>query len=227
LRYVFSGAEKLRAETMEVWSQKFGVRIFDGYGATETSPVLATNTPMQYRTGSVGKLLPSIQYQLKSIPGIDTGGALMVKGPNIMKGYLLSSQPGTIVPPENGWYETGDIISVDDDGFITIQGRLKRFAKIGGEMVSLVMIEQQINALWPDHQHAVVNMPDSKKGEQLILVTTCPSASRDQVIHYAKQQQLGEICIPKKIIILAKMPLLGTGKLDYTEIKQTLSTMKL
>ncbi len=222
LRYVFSGAEKLRAETLTTWLHKFGVRIFDGYGATETSPVLATNTPMQYRTGTVGRLLPGIKYQLKPVPGITSGGVLVVSGPNIMKGYFLASNPNVITPPENGWYETGDIVSIDSDGFLTIQGRVKRFAKIAGEMISLTMLEQQLNKLWPEYQHAFVNLPDAKKGEQIILVTTNPQSTRDQIINYFKEIQLSELSIPKKIVILAKLPLLGSGKIDYTRIKELL-----
>lgn len=220
LRYVFAGAEKLRQETRQLWSDKFGVRIFEGYGATETSPVLATNTPMQNKVGTVGRFLPGIQYRIKPIPGIDEGGMLSVYGPNIMKGYLLATQPGTIVPCENGWYETGDVVAIDETGFVTIKGRVKRFAKIAGEMVSLTMVEQQINALWPTYQHAVVNIPDAKKGEQLILVTTCPHAKREDIMAHAKAVQMGEIAIPKKMLILKEMPLLGTGKIDYTAVKE-------
>lgn len=220
IRYVFAGAEKLRDETHSTWSQKFGVRIFEGYGATETAPVLATNTPMQNKMGTVGRLLPGISYQLKPVPGIDDGGVLMVSGPNIMKGYLLASNPGVLVAPEQGWYETGDVVSIDENGFVTIKGRIKRFAKIAGEMVSLTMVEQQISKLWPDHQHAVVNLPDPKKGEQIILITTNMEASRDAIVSHAKVVQMGEIAIPRKIISVPEMPLLGTGKIDYNNVKK-------
>lgn len=218
LRYVFSGAEKLRSETLTIWLHKFGVRIFDGYGATETSPVLATNTPMHYKTGTVGRFLPGIGYKLNPVPGIDDGGLLVVSGPNIMKGYLLAKQPGHIIPPEDGWYDTGDIVAVDRDGYITIKGRAKRFAKIAGEMVSLTMVEQQINHLWPTYQHAVVSIPDERKGEQLILVTTNPDAKRDQIMAAFKQSQINELSVPKKILIINKLPLLGSGKIDYPAV---------
>lgn len=224
LRYVFSGAEKLRSETLTTWLHKFGVRIFDGYGATEASPVLSTNTPMQYRTGTVGRLLPGIKYELKSVPGIETGGVLVVSGPNIMKGYLLADKPNVLIPPENGWYNTGDIVSIDDDGFLTIEGRVKRFAKIAGEMISLTMLEQQIGLLWPEYQHAVINLPDERRGEQLVLVTTYPDANREQLVTYFKKSQLTELGIPKKIIVKDKLPLLGSGKTDYTSIRELLLT---
>lgn len=219
IRYVFAGAERLREETLSAWSQKFGVRIFEGYGATETAPVLATNTPRQNKTGTVGRLLPGISYKIKPVPGIDEGGVLVVSGPNVMKGYLLASAPGVLVKPENGWYETGDVVSIDETGFVTIKGRIKRFAKIAGEMVSLMMVEQQINKLWPDHQHAVVNVPDAKKGEQLVLITTYLEATREAVVAHAKAVLMGEIAIPKRIITTAEMPLLGTGKVDYAGVK--------
>lgn len=219
IRYVFAGAEKLRDETRLLWSQKFGVRVFEGYGTTETSPVLSTNTPMQSKVGSVGRLLPSIRYQLKPVPGINEGGVLTISGPNVMKGYLLADQPGVIVPPPGGWYETGDVVEMDENGFVTIKGRVKRFAKIAGEMVSLTLIEQLIHKLWPEHQHAVINLPDAKKGEQIILATTNPEALREEVITHMKAHKLGEITIPKKIIFLEKIALLGSGKVDYSAVK--------
>ncbi len=224
LRYVFSGAEKLRPETMALWSNKFGVRIFDGYGATETSPVIAMNTPMQNRPGTVGQLLPGIKYEIKPVPGIETGGELWVAGPNVMKGYLMANQPGTIQPPENGWYATGDIVSVSQGSFVTILGRVKRFAKVGGEMVSLTMVEHYISKLWPEEQHAVVAIADNRKGEQLVLVTTRSAASREELVKYARAEQVSEISIPRKIITVSKLPLLGSGKVDYTEVSALVLT---
>lgn len=219
IRYIFSGAEKLRDETRQTWSQKFGIRIFEGYGATETSPVIAINTPMQYQTGSVGRILPGMQYKLESVEGITNGGILSVKGPNIMKGYLLADQPGSLITPLNGWYNTGDIVSINENGYVTILGRVKRFAKIAGEMVSLTMVEQQLSLLWPDNQHAMISIPDERKGEQLVLVTTYKKAMREEVVAYIKSNQITELAIPRKIIIVSNMPLLGTGKIDYVTVK--------
>lgn len=222
VRYIFAGAEKLRDETRNVWSQKFGVRVFEGYGTTETAPVLAVNTPMQNKIGTVGRLLPGIRHQLKVVPGIEKGGVLTVSGPNIMLGYLLADNPGVIVPPEEGWYETGDVVTMDKVGFVTIKGRVKRFAKIGGEMVSLAMIEQLIGGLWPDYHHAAVSLPDLRKGEQIVLATTYPEATREQIISHIKASRVTELANPKKIIILKEMPLLGTGKIDYNKLKDML-----
>lgn len=223
VRYVFAGAEKLREETYSLWSKKFGVRIFEGYGATETSPVIATNTPMQNKEGTVGRFLPGIHYQLTAVPGIENGGSLSVSGPNVMKGYLLANEPGVLVPPTEGWYDTGDVVSVDETGFITIKGRIKRFAKIAGEMVSLTMVEQHLSKLWPTFQHAVINLPDPKKGEQLILVTTNPNAAREELISYFKENRIAELAIPKKIVFLKQMPLLGTGKIDYSYLLKNIT----
>lgn len=219
LRYVFAGAEKLRTETYNLWLQKFGVRILEGYGATETSPVISINTPMKNKIGTVGCLLPGMRYQIKPVQDLQNGGQLCVLGPNVMRGYLLAKLPGVLVPiiPEAG-YDTGDIVSIDDAGFISIQGRLKRFAKIAGEMVSLTMVEQYIQKLWPEYQHAVISMPNAKKGEEIVLMTTYSNATRENLILFAKENKLGEITVPKRIIFIEKMPLLSTGKIDYAAL---------
>jgi acyl-[acyl-carrier-protein]-phospholipid O-acyltransferase / long-chain-fatty-acid--[acyl-carrier-protein] ligase len=220
LRYVIAGAEKLKEETRKLWSEKFGVRIFEGYGATETSPILAVNTSMQNKPGTVGRLVPGIQYQLKEVPGIKEGGRLNVSGPNIMLGYLLSTSPGVLVPPEDGWYDTGDIVDIDDEGYITIKGRAKRFAKVGGEMISLTAVEGFLSKLWPDHTHAVVAVPDEKKGEQLILVTENKEAQKQEITEYVRKKGLSELGLPKKIIYVDQVPLLGTGKIDYVTTQE-------
>ena len=220
LRYVFAGAEKLKEETRKLWSEKFGVRIFEGYGATETSPILAVNTPMQSKPGTVGRLVPGIRYQLKEVPGIKEGGRLHVSGPNIMLGYLLSTSPGVLVPPEDGWYDTGDIVDIDGEGYITIKGRAKRFAKVGGEMISLTAVEDFLSKLWPDHTHAVVAVPDEKKGEQLILVTENKEAQKQEITEYVRKEGLSELGLPKKIIYVDQVPLLGTGKIDYVTTQE-------
>lgn len=223
LRYVFAGAEKLQERTRKVWSEKFGVRIFEGYGATETAPVIAANTPMEFCAGSVGRLLPGIDHVLEKVPGVEKGGRLFVHGPNVMLGYLLHDAPGVRVPPETvhgeGWYDTGDIVSIDKDGFIFIEGRAKRFAKVGGEMVSLAVIEQLAEAVWPGVLHAATSLPDAGKGEMLVLLTEQGAAERAPLLEYAKAQGIGEINVPRKILSVAHLPLLGTGKLDYNAVK--------
>ncbi len=219
LRYVFAGAEKLKEETRQTWQTKFGIRILEGYGATETAPVLALNTPMHHSPGSVGRLVPGMQHRIEHVTGIDEGGKLWVSGPNVMSGYLRAENPGVLEPPEEKWYDTGDIVTLDDNGFITIKGRAKRFAKVGGEMVSLTAVETFVADLWPGAQHAVVSLPDPKKGEQLVLVTDFQEASRDEIQKYVREQGIGEINLPKTIKVVDAVPVLGTGKTDYVSIK--------
>jgi acyl-[acyl-carrier-protein]-phospholipid O-acyltransferase/long-chain-fatty-acid--[acyl-carrier-protein] ligase len=222
VRYVFAGAEKLKDETRRVYSDKFGVQVFEGYGATETSPGIAINTPIDSKPGTVGRFLPGIEYALDPVPGVE-GGRLSVSGPNVMLGYLKHDHPGVIQPPATergpGWYDTGDIVTVDADGFVTIQGRAKRFAKIGGEMVSLTAVEELATRAWPDLQHAVLSVPDAQKGEQLVLVTTKPEAVRADLSARARADGMSELHVPKKILTVPKMPLLGSGKTDYPAVK--------
>jgi acyl-[acyl-carrier-protein]-phospholipid O-acyltransferase/long-chain-fatty-acid--[acyl-carrier-protein] ligase len=220
VRYVFAGAEKLKEETRKVYAEKFGVRIFEGYGATETSPVMATNTPMQNRAGTVGRLMPAIEYKLETVPGITEGGQLWVRGPNIMLGYEKADKPGVLQPPADGWYDTGDIVAIDAEGYISIKGRTKRFAKIAGEMVSLTSVETAINNLWKGSLHAVVTVPDPKKGEQIVLLTEYADAARDKLVAYFKAEKMPELSIPKKILVLKQVPVLGTGKVDYQKAKE-------
>ncbi len=220
LRYVFAGAEKLKEDNRRFWADKFGVRIFEGYGATETSPVISANTPMHYKVGTVGKFMPGIEYRLAAVPDIQVGGLLSVKGPNIMLGYMFHDKPGVIVPPENGWYSTGDIITLDEDGYISIQGRVKRFAKIAGEMVSLAFVEHYMDELWPNTMNAVVALPDEKKGEQLVLVTTQANAQKSEILAYIRKLGISELTVPKILYFLDKMPLLPTGKIDYSAVQR-------
>ncbi len=219
IRYIFAGAEKLKEETRRVYADKFGVRVLEGYGATETSPVMSINTPMQNRTGSVGRLLPGIAWRLDAVEGIEEGGQLCVKGPNVMLGYFKADAPGQIQPPPEGWYDTGDIVSMDEQGYIFIKGRTKRFAKIGGEMVSLAAVEAAVARLWPEHAHAVVNVPDAKKGEQIVLLTSYEGAARDEVARFLRAEKMTELAAPKRVVVVKAVPVLGTGKTDYQKAK--------
>jgi len=218
MRYVFAGAEKVKDETRRIWSERFGLRVFEGYGATETAPALTMNTPMHNRPGAVGRLLPGIQYRLESMPGVDKGGKLVVSGPNVMAGYLRIDNPGVLEPPPDQWYDTGDIVTIDEDGYVHIQGRAKRFAKIGGEMISLSAVEDFVHTLWPDNIHAVVNLPDPRKGERLVLVTDFQEAKRDALMAFGRANGVAELSIPRHIVTVARMPVLGTGKMDYAGV---------
>jgi len=224
LRYVVAGAEKLRDDTLQLWMEKFGIRILQGYGVTETSPVISVNTPMQSKIGAAGRLMSEIECYIQPIEGIEDGGRLVVKGPNIMLGYLLHGQSENIQAPATerglGWYDTGDIASIDSNGFITILGRAKRFAKIGGEMVSLTAVEEIAMQVWPDFTHAAVNLLDDKKGEKIILITNNKAAERKQFQEYTRSNKIGELHIPKKIIMTEDFPILGTGKTDYITLSE-------
>ncbi|OEJ67572.1 acyl-[ACP]--phospholipid O-acyltransferase [Magnetovibrio blakemorei] len=215
IRYVCAGAEKVKDETRRLFVDKFGLRILEGYGATETAPVLSFNTPMHFKLGTVGRLLPGIEHKLEALPGIETGGKLIVRGPNVMKGYLMADNPGVLKPPVDGWYDTGDIVSIDEHGFVTIQGRAKRFAKIGGEMVSLGAVEDLAVRTWPDMGHAAIVQPDDKKGEQVVLVSEYEHATRDDLLKTARAEGIAEIMVPKSVLATSGLPLLGSGKIDY------------
>lgn len=218
MRFVVAGAERVRPETREVWMEKFGLRILEGYGATECSPVISVNTPMHFRSGSVGRLLDGIGYKLEDVPGIENGGRLFVKGPNVMMGYLRADSPGVLEPPPGGWYDTGDIVSVDEQRFVTILGRAKRFAKIAGEMVSLTMVEAKMQLQFPELAHAVVAIPDKKKGEQLVLFTTLEKPERKLIADGLKSQGVADLMIPKSIVQLDSIPTLASGKTDYVTL---------
>jgi len=227
LRYVVAGAEKLSEDVRRLWLEKFGIRILEGYGVTECAPVIAVNVPMACRIGSVGQMLPGMQFELEPVPGIERGGALHVKGPNVMKGYLLYDRPGIIQPPQSigeGWYATGDIVEIDDDGFVHIRGRVKRFAKIAGEMISLEVAEQVATRAAPGFAHACSTRMDDAKGEAIVLFTTAPSLARDQLSAAARTLGVPELAVARVIRTVAEIPLLGTGKTDYVRLKQWTET---
>lgn len=219
LRYVFAGAERLRDQTRKTWMEKFGIRIMEGYGVTETAPVLSLNTPMQYKLGTVGRLLPGMSHKLVPVEGINEGARLVVSGPNIMLGYMFAHTPGQIVPPIDGWHDTGDIVHIDAEGYITIRGRAKRFAKIAGEMVSLTAVEEEMYTLWPEANHAIMSREDERKGEQIVLVTNYRNPELSAIISHYKKRGVAEINLPRKIIQLEAVPLLGSGKIDYQAVK--------
>ena len=223
LRYVVAGAEKLSEDVRKLWIEKFGIRILEGYGVTECAPVVAVNVPMACLIGSVGQLMPCMEYEIEPVPGIENGGALHVKGPNVMKGYFLFDQPGVIQPPQSkgpGWYSTGDIVVRDAEGFIHIRGRLKRFANIAGEMVSLEVVEKLATIAAPGYSHAASTRADAAKGEALVLFTTSPELQREQLQAAAKTAGSPELSVPRVIKHVEMIPLLGSGKTDYVTLKR-------
>lgn len=215
-----AGAEKLSEEVRKVYHEKFGIRILEGYGTTECAPVISANTPMANKHGTVGQFFPGIAHKLEPVPGIENGGVLHVKGDNIMQGYYLHDQPGQLIPPPGGWYDTGDVVEVDEEGFIHIKGRVKRFAKVAGEMVSLETVEAIANTAAPDYQHAATTQADANRGESIILFTTDAALKREDLQIVARNLGAPELAIARKIIAVEKIPLLGTGKTDYVTLKQ-------
>jgi acyl-[acyl-carrier-protein]-phospholipid O-acyltransferase/long-chain-fatty-acid--[acyl-carrier-protein] ligase len=220
LRYILAGAEPVKVSTRRVYMEKFGLRILEGYGVTETAPALALNTPMFNKFGTVGRLLPGMEARLEPVPGVDHGGRMYVRGPNVMLGYLRAEHPGVLERPPEGWHDTGDIVTIDDDGFITIRGRAKRFAKVGGEMVSLAAVEMLASELWPDALSGVATVPDPRKGERLILVTTKKDPVRSELIQFARSRGASEMMVPAEVLIVEKLPLLGSGKIDYQALQK-------
>lgn len=217
LRYLLAGGEKLRQPVRDLWLDKFGIRILEGYGVTETGPVLCLNTPLSARSGTVGKFLPGIEWRLDPVPGIDSGGNLVVRGPNLMEGYLLYEQG---FRPVDGWYATGDVVSVDSAGYVSIQARLKRFAKIAGEMINLQLVEEAASACFSTGLHAAVAAADGRKGERVVLFTTNSQTTRDVLREYFLQAGHSVLYVPSRIISIATMPLLGTGKPDYLGLQK-------
>jgi acyl-[acyl-carrier-protein]-phospholipid O-acyltransferase/long-chain-fatty-acid--[acyl-carrier-protein] ligase len=218
LRYVIAGAEPVKQRTRDVYSEKFGIRILEGYGVTETAPALALNTPMFNKFGTVGRLLPGMELQLQPVAGADEGGRLLVRGPNVMLGYLMVDKPGVLQPPAGGWHDTGDIVAVDAQGFIAIKGRAKRFAKIGGEMISLAAVEALASDLWPKALSAAARELDSRKGERIVLATQQADANRADFLAFAKARGASELTVPAEFMIVESLPLLGSGKLDFAAV---------
>jgi acyl-[acyl-carrier-protein]-phospholipid O-acyltransferase / long-chain-fatty-acid--[acyl-carrier-protein] ligase len=216
LSFIVCGAERVREETHNLMAERFGdVWVLEGYGATEAAPVIAANQPGENRRGTVGHFMQGVEHKVEPIPGIAGDGRLYVRGPNVMAGYLAEDGSGDVVAPADGWHDTGDVVAVDSDGYVKIVGRAKRFAKIGGEMVSLSAVEDLCTSVWPASRHAVVSIADPRKGERLVLITDAPDASSSKLVEQAQKVGAAELGVPRKIIKVGEVPLLGTGKTDY------------
>ena len=215
LRLIVAGAEAVREATRRIYHERFGAVIVEGFGMTEASPVAAVNSRSHSKDGTVGRLLPGMALRLEPVEGINDGGRLFVSGPNVMLGYMMSTAPGKLQPLAGNWHDSGDIVAVDEDGFIAIRGRAKRFAKIAGEMISLGAIELMVQKLWPEAFHAAVAVPDSRRGERIVLVTTKMPALREELRDYSRRLGGTELMVPGEIVNVAEIPVLGSGKTDY------------
>ncbi len=221
IRLVVAGAEAVKAETRRIWRERFGTQILEGFGMTEASPVVAVNRVENIRDGTVGQMMNGMEAKLEPVDGISEGGQLWVRGPNVMLGYMIADHPGELQPLGNGgWHDTGDIVTIDEEGLISIRGRVKRFAKIAGEMVSLGAIEILVQNLWPEESHAVVSVPDKRKGERLVLVTTSNDAETKIIQTETRDAGLSEITVPKDIVNVDEIPVLGSGKTDYVSTRK-------
>jgi acyl-[acyl-carrier-protein]-phospholipid O-acyltransferase/long-chain-fatty-acid--[acyl-carrier-protein] ligase len=229
MRYLFAAAEKLQEATALTWSQKFGVRILEGYGATECAPCVSVNTPLEPRYGSVGRLLPGMEYRLEPVEGVTEGGRFFVRGPNIMKGYL-NADANAKFRELDGWYDTGDIVSVDTDGYLYVRGRMKRFAKVSGEMVSLTAVEDALAGAFPQYglrcQVAVVTRPDEDRGEVLIAVTNEPKLTLNEIRAAIKAKGMTNLSAPGEITVVKEIPKLGTGKVNHRELQAMMAAPK-
>jgi len=236
LRHVFAGAEPLQKATETVWARKFGIRILEGYGATECGPCLSVNVPMHPRSGTAGQFLPNIEYRFEPVEGLEPPirpghqGRLWVKGPNIMRGYL-NPDANARFQAHAGWYDTGDIACIDPDGFVQILGRLKRFAKISGEMVSLAAVEEALAAAFPQYgpkfSIAVMSRPDETKGERLMAVTNESRLNLEEVRNALRAHGLSNLAAPREIRVISQFPRLGSGKINYRELERMLKEAAL
>ena len=234
LRYVIAGAEKLREPVAKAYQEKYGITVFEGYGCTELAPVVSVNVEdvldgeekqIGNKPGTVGHPIPGVAVKVVDRdseqplpPGEE--GLLLVKGPNLMLGYL--SQPQlTERALRHGWYVTGDIAAVDDDGFIRIVDRISRFSKIGGEMVPHMKVEETMNEVLGSPAAAVTALPDEQRGEKLVAFYAQNGISRDELWDKLNRSDLPKLWIPKRenLHVVEALPLLGSGKVDLRRIK--------
>ena len=224
VRFMFGGAEAIKPDTRNMWMERLGIRVMEAYGSTECSPVVCANNRIFNRFGSIGKLLPAIEHRIVPVDGIEKGGELIVKGPNVMLGYIMPDKPGVLVPLEDGWYHTGDVVEIDEIGFVYIKDRIKRFAKIGGEMVSLNAVQEMVCKAYEwmgaEFQYGVVAIPHESKGEQIVLVTNNKQVTQEVIHDYIKNNGLSELYLPRLILFKEQLPIFATGKMDNVSLKK-------
>jgi acyl-[acyl-carrier-protein]-phospholipid O-acyltransferase / long-chain-fatty-acid--[acyl-carrier-protein] ligase len=221
LRLMVAGADKTPDALREGYMKKHGVTLLEGYGATETSPVISVNSHEFNRPGSTGKLIPNVQVRLENF---ETGeeckpkevGKILVKGDSVMKGYYGDPEL-TAEALVDGWYNTGDMGYFDEDGYLWHAGRFKRFAKIGGEMVSLVKVENTLEKYLPmGVSCCVVEVSDEKKGASIVATVTI-EVNRAEILR-KMGNELPNIALPKQFIVIKELPMMGTGKIDFRSV---------
>jgi len=243
VRFIVAGAEKLKTKMIDMFDEKFGIRPCEGYGVTECSPLIAFNVPdvdvaggrqIGTKEGTVGHTIPGLAVKVLDVETrrpVEQGtpGLLFVKGPNIMKGYLkLPEKTADVL--KDGWYNTGDIVSIDEDGFVSIRDRLSRFSKIGGEMVPHMTIEEVCMKGLNIHDPvlAVTSVPDEKKGEQIVILYEKDKVDLDALQYILAESDLPKLYIPKadNLIGVEQVPHLGSGKLDMMKLRQMATEAK-
>lgn len=223
LRIALTGADKCPEALREGFKEKHQITVVEGYGATECSPVISTNTHEYNRPGSVGKPIPGVEVRIENYEtgeecGLGEDGRILVKGDSVMKGYFNDFEQ-TSLHIRRGWYDTGDMGNIDKDGYLWHVGRLKRFVKIGGEMVSLVKIEDVLEKLLPEDSHCcVVEIPDAIKGAKIIAVATTPLD--EKAILKKMASTLPSIALPKIFLVWETLPKMGSGKIDFRTISE-------
>ena len=224
IRFMFGGAEAVKPDTRNMWMERLGIRVLEGYGSTECSPVISANNRIFNRFGSIGKLLPKIEYKIEKVDGIEKGGELVIRGPNIMSGYIMPDNPGVLVPLKDGWYHTGDVVEIDEIGFVYIKDRIKRFAKIGGEMVSLNAVDEMVRRAYEkdgeEYSYGIVAVPHESKGEQIVLVTNNRKVTQECLHGYIKANAMSELYLPRVILFRDRLPVFATGKADNVTLKK-------
>lgn len=224
IRFMFGGAEAVKPDTRNMWMERLGIRVLEGYGSTECSPVISANNRIFNRFGSIGKLLPKIEYKIEKVDGIEKGGELVIRGPNIMSGYIMPDNPGVLVPLKDGWYHTGDVVEIDEIGFVYIKDRIKRFAKIGGEMVSLNAVDEMVRRAYEkdgeEYSYGIVAVPHESKGEQIVLVTNNRKVTQECLHSYIKANAMSELYLPRVILFRDHLPVFATGKADNVTLKK-------
>lgn len=224
IRFMYGGAEAVKPDTRNMWMERLGIRVMEAYGATECTPVVTANNRIFNRFGSIGKLLPAIEHKIIPVDGIATGGELCIKGPNVMLGYIMAENPGVLVPLKDGWYHTGDVVEIDEIGFVFIKDRIKRFAKIGGEMVSLnavdIMVRKACDCFGEEFDYGIIAIPHESKGEQIVLATNNRNVTQELLHAHIKSNGVSELYLPRLIIFKDRLPVFATGKADNVTLKK-------